>query len=191
MKLVRMPRELLTVEAADLPSLGVPDDLTCAAAELASRDGLTLPSAVVLGPREAGTTAVLMLVARKVGAAFRDRNIRLRDGGDTTTRRLRLCYLPGAILPEALASDEDRRALESEAAVFLQDLDDARRSGDDGAVDDSADVERAVLDLLRARNGAALQSFVSADPARLPLGILSELVDGRYVVLGADGADGG
>jgi len=175
-----MPRDLLAVEAADLPSLGVPAQLAHAAAELAARDGLTLPSAAILGSRDAGTTAVLMVLARKVGAALRDYNIRLRDGGDVSATRLRLCYLPGAALPEALASVTARRTLESEAALFLADLDDAWT-----VAGVTADLGAALLDLLASRDGAALRTFVSADPTRLPESILRVLGRDRFVVLHA------
>jgi hypothetical protein len=177
MKLVRMPRHLLAVEPEDLPGLGVAPGLAAAVAALAGGDPDAIPSLAILGPREAGTTPALMLLARRVGARLRDDNIRLRDsGGDLAAGRKALCYLPGADLAAALARPDARRALHAEAAVFVQDLDDSGRASDG-----------EVCALVAARRERRLRTFVSADPGRLSPRLLSALA-ANLAVVRADGS---
>ena len=167
MKLVQMPRDLLTVEVEDLSALGIHPALVEAVAARCAGDPLAIRSLALLGPRAAGTTAALMVLARRIGTALRDENIRLRDrGGDLRRGRRKLCYLPGAALRTAIDTEYARRALESEAVVFVQDLEDAW-SGD-GAPARLAD---AVSGLLAQRGRRGLRTFVSADPAVLPAGV--------------------
>jgi hypothetical protein len=186
MKLVQMPVELLHVDEERLPSLGVDERLLAGFG--AYRSGLpdgplgeacpapgspswaTAESVAILAPPEAGTRELLMVLARRVGAALRDENIGLRDrGGDLKGERKKLCYLPGRALPEALGSPSTRRALEREAACFVQDLDEARGAGG-GSLDPSP-----LLDVLDARRSRGLPTFLSADPAALPNGLEREL----------------
>ena len=111
MKLVQMPVELLHLDEHDLPERGVDERLLAGFGAYRS----TVPNAgttgwaraeslAILAPPEAGTRELLMVIARRVGAALRDENIHLRDrGGDLKAGRQKLCYLPGGALPEALA----------------------------------------------------------------------------------------
>jgi hypothetical protein len=192
MKLVQMPVELLHVDEERLPSLGVderllagfeayrsglPDDpLGEACPAPGRRSWATAESVAILAPPEAGTRDLLMVLARRVGAALRDENIGLRDrGGDLKGERKKLCYLPGRALPEALGSPSARRALEREAACFVQDLDEAWRGG--GSLDPSL-----LLDILDARRSRGLLTFLSADPAALPNGLERALRAGMRVL---------
>jgi hypothetical protein len=123
-KLVQMPVGLVHVEEADLDGAGIDPGLLAAyrtylPRALDDRRGLL----ILVAPSEGGHH-LLMLLARRIGAALRDANIRLRDaGGDIQAERQRLCYLPGATLPRALATPEYRLTLAREAACFVQDLD--------------------------------------------------------------------
>ena len=176
MKLVQMPRDLLTVEVEDLAGLGVHPALIDAVAARCAGDPLAIRSLALLGPREAGTTPALMVLARLIGAALRDANIRLRDGGgNLRAGRLKLCYLPGSALPAALAAGDARRALEAEAALFIENLDGA--DGNDAAV--------AALLAERRRHGA--RTFVSADPVWLPPSLLAAVVAALDTVTVPDG----
>ena len=173
-----MPRDLLTVDQADLPALGVHPVLLDAVAARRDTEPLTIRSLALLGPRSAGTTAALMVLARRIGAALRDENIRLRDrGGDLRRGRRKLCYLPGGSLSAALGDDRARRALESEAVVFLQDLDDALVSSAGAPASD-----QAVMNLLALRHRGGVRTFVSADPAALPAAVREALVAGLETV---------
>jgi hypothetical protein len=168
-RLVQMPSDLVQVEEADLEGLAVDPALLV-------RFRSYLPSAVgdrrgaaILGAAESGTRALLMLLARRVGAALRDENIRLREsGGDLKAGRKKLCYLPGNLLPEALGEGATRRALCSEAACFIQDLAAPWESPGPPPTD-------AVLGLLDARLAADLPTFVTADPAGLSAAALGAL----------------
>ena len=173
-----MPRDLLTVDQADLPALGVHPALVDAVAARHEADPLAIRSVALLGPRSAGTTAALMVLARRIGAALRDENIRLRDrGGDLRHGRRKLCYLPGTSLPAALGDDRALRALESEGVVFIQDLDDAWA----GAADAAA-IDPAVMSLLALRDRGGGRTFVSADPVALPAAVREALVAGLEIV---------
>lgn len=173
MKLVQMPRDLLSVESDDLPALGVHPDIVAAILARCAGDPLTMPSLALLGPAQSGTTAALMVLARTVGVALRDENIRLRDtGGDLQARRRKLCYLPGAVLSAALRSAGARRALRAEAAVFLQSLDAA------WAAEASAPaIEVELGALLAERHHRGVQTFVSADPAGVPADVRTLLLE--------------
>ena len=118
-----MPTDLLRVDDIDLGPAGVEVGLLAAfraylPAALADRRGL-----LILAPAERGGHHLLMVLARRIGAALRDANIALRDtGGDLKIARQKLCYLPGSALSEALGAPEHRLALAGEAACFVQDL---------------------------------------------------------------------
>ncbi len=151
MKLVQMPVDLLHVERERLPELGVDPRLLAGFEAYLARTREASESLAILGPPQVGTRAVLMVLARQVGAALRDENIRLRErGGDLSTARKKLCYLPGVAAPDALRDATARRSLEREAACFLQDADAAVRAADDVA---------ALLDLIDARLAAGLRRF--------------------------------
>lgn len=173
MKLVQMPVEFLHLDVDDLPSLGVDAGLLAGFRRYLDRERAALGSLAILVPPEAGTRALLMVLARRVGAALRDQNIRLRDhGGDLGAHRQKLCYLPGAALPAALRTGPARRALQHEAACFFQDLDAAWRA-------ERSDTEplapSAFLDLLEARSSRGLPTFLSAHPGALPPGLEREV----------------
>ena len=127
MKLVQMPADLVHIEDADLDGCGVGPSLLAAYRAY-------LPPALVRAARAGdpgaatnGARHLLMLLARRIGAALRDENIRLRErGGDLKAGRQKLCYLPGhALCGSARWSRPTRQALTAEAACFLQDLDEA------------------------------------------------------------------
>jgi hypothetical protein len=166
MKLVQMPAELLHLSVDDLPSLGLHAELLARFRCYFDRDPAALESLSILAPPDAGTRELLMVLARRVGAALRDENIHLRDrGGDLATNRKKLCYLPGATLPAALRTPTAQRTLEREAAVFFQDLDAAWPA-------EHANSEPLALtsfiDLLETRASHELPTFLSADPGALP-----------------------
>jgi hypothetical protein len=170
MKLVQMPRELLHVEPDDLPALGVDTRLRAGFEAYLPRAVGDPVGLAILAPTEAGTTALLMLLARRVGAALRDANIRRRDHGeDRQAPYQRLCYLPGSALAQALEMPRARRSLDSEAACFFQDLVLAWAS--DAAQPDPA----AFVALLDLRLTRQLPTFASADPGFLPAGLDREL----------------
>jgi hypothetical protein len=127
----------------------------------------------ILLPEAAGGVLLLMLLARRVGAALRDENIQLRDtGGDIKGGKKRLCYLPGDVLDEAFDEAAARHALADEAACFLQDLDLVWK----GRVPESATPRPAqFLALLDLRLAAGLPTFLNADPATLPAEVLTGL----------------
>jgi hypothetical protein len=187
MKLVQMPIELLHLEEYDLPERGVDERLLAGFEAYRSgvpNDGTTgwarAESLAILAPPEAGTRELLMVVARRVGAALRDENIHLRDrGGDLKAGRRKLCYLPGGALPEALRTPSTRRGLEREAACFLQDLDAAWV---DGEAEPTPLPSAALLALLDTRLAGGRATFLSADPRHLPPGLDPE-IRGRMRVL--------
>ncbi len=170
MKLVQMPRELLHVEPDDLPGLGVDGRLLAGLEAHLARANSDDVGLAILAPAEAGTRELLMVLARRVGAALRNENIGRRDrGGDEEAGYKRLCYLPGGVLAQALGMLRSGRALRSEAACFIQDLDLAW--ADQGAALDPT----ALLELLDLRLARRLPTYASAAPSRLPGGLEREL----------------
>ncbi len=173
MKLVQMPTALIHLEDAQLDGVGVDAGLlTAFRAYLPHALGETRGLAI-LAPATAGTERLLMILARRIGAALRDENIHLRErGGDVKAGRKKLCYLPGHALPTALDDLESRRALVSEAACFFQNLDGAWRDAQAGPrrVD-----SMPLLRLLDERLADGRPTFLTADPARLPSGLAGEL----------------
>ena len=177
MKLVQMPVDLLHVDEARLPELGVDRRLLVAfdayRAEGAGQGGTEWANAkslAILAPPEAGTRALLMVLARRVGAALRDENIRARDGGGPRRGGKRLCYLPGRVLPEAFRSESARRTLASDAACFFQDLDQAWGRSDGSRLD-----PRLLVALVDARLASGRATFLSAATNGLPDGLEREL----------------
>src|SRR5437763_6005023 len=170
MKLVQMPRELLHLERDDLPALGVERGLLAGFEAYLSRAADDRVGLAILAPPEAGTRELLMVLARRVGAALRNDNIRLRDrGGDRTARYKKLCYLPGGALPRALRMPGARRAVECEAACFFPDLDMAWKAGA-AALDPTP-----FLELLALRLARRLPSYASAVPGLLPAALEGKL----------------
>lgn len=166
MKLVQMPAELVHVELSDLTGRGVNPELLSALEAYAPRAAADTRGLALLRPREGGTAAALMVVARQVGAALRDENIRRRDSGDDMrVTKKQLCYLPGSAFSEALEDASVAGALTREAALFIQDLDSAGE----------AHLQQAFLALLAARHQAGLPTFISADPAHLSPDLLAAI----------------
>src|SRR4051794_4892630 len=111
-KLVQMPTALLRVDEAELDAVGIDPGvlvafrayLPCA---LAERRGL-----LILVSAADGGHHLLMVLARRIGAALRDANIHLRDrGSDLRADRQKLCYLPGPAVVKALGETHARRSL--------------------------------------------------------------------------------
>ena len=122
-----------------------------------------------------------MVLARRIGAALRDANIRLRDdGGDLKSGRRKLCYLPGDVLGAALDRPSARGELAHEAACFLQDLDAAWAAN---PAIPALPEPGVLLDLLDERLAAGRPTFLSAAPARLPPGLQPEL-QARFPTIG-------
>ena len=172
-KLVQMPPELIHIEEVDIVAAGIEPRLLAdfqayLPGVLEDRRGLA-----ILLPLGSGGVQLLMLLARRVGAALRDENINLRDtGGDIKGGKKRLCYLPGDVLGDAFEEAETRQALTNEAACFLQDLDQVWA----GRVPESATpTPRQLLTLLDVRLAAGLPTFLTADPAVLPPEVLAGL----------------
>jgi len=173
MKLVQMPVELLHLEQHELLALGVDERLLAQLEGALARTTGDQVGLAILATPGAGTRQLLMVVARRVGAALRNENIRLRDrGGDLQAGRKKLCYLPGSALTDALRSTVARESLEREAACFFQDLDLARATARGSR--DSAD-PAAVVALIDVRLQRKLPTYLSADPGRLPPGLEREL----------------
>lgn len=83
-----MPVEWLHVDEEDLPRLGVDAGLLAGFRRYLDGERGGLESVAILAPPEVGTCELLMVLARRVGAALRDANIRLRDrSGDLAARR--------------------------------------------------------------------------------------------------------
>jgi hypothetical protein len=153
-KLVQMPVGLLHVDEADLDRAGVEPGLLAAYRAYLPRALEDRRGLLILAPPSQGGHHLLMLLARRIGAALRDANIRSRDaGGDMRASKLRICYLPGALLPTALATPDDRLVLATEAACFVQDLEDA-------------DLD-TLLSLVAERQAGGLPTFLQVDAARL------------------------
>jgi hypothetical protein len=119
-RLIEMPTDLLTVELEQLPELGLSlpamRRLRAYLADLPliprARD-----SRALVGPARL-TSPALMVVARRVGQAYRSHNISLRDrAANRHQKRLKLGYLRAETLV-GLAKDDWRRVL-SESAVFV------------------------------------------------------------------------
>jgi hypothetical protein len=150
-----MPADLIRVEDADLDAANVEPGLLAAyraylPTAVDDRRGLLILAA----PSEGGHH-LLMLLARRIGAALRDENIRLRDsGGDVRAGKLRLCYLPGSALTAARRDRAAATALVTEAACFLYDV-------------ERCDPE-ALRELLDERLPAGLPTFLQAAPGSLP-----------------------
>ena len=173
MKLVQMPPELLHIEEDSLPTLGVNGELLAQFEAYRSSTRDRPDSLAILAHREMGTRELLMVLARHVGAALRNQNIRLRDtGGDLKAGREKLCYLPGGALSDALRSKPARQALEREAACFIQDLETAWSPVGNDIRGLPPDEFLALLDL---RNERALPTFLTATPERLPPRLTAEL----------------
>ncbi|MGE3910658.1 MAG: hypothetical protein AB7K36_14950 [Chloroflexota bacterium] len=173
MRLVQMPPHLIRVDEADLVAADIEPGVlaqfqTYLPSVLEERRGVAL-----LLPTGAGGDMLLMLLARRVGAALRDENIRLRDtGGDIKGEKKRLCYLPGDVLYEAYDTAADRQSLANEAACFFQDLDAVWA----GRVPESATPRPdTFLALLDVRLAAGLPTFLNADPSTLPPAVLDGL----------------
>lgn len=169
MKLVQMPTDLLHIEDAGLPSAGVDPRLLAAFRSYLPSVLEDARGVAILGSSDAGTREVLMVLARRIGAALRDENIRLRErGGDLKTGRKKLCYLPGRLLTSALGTPSARRELAGDAACFFQDLEGAWAAGQAGA---APLAPAAVLHLLDERLAGAKPTFLNAAPDRLPNGL--------------------
>lgn len=156
-RLVRIPRPLLHVGLDDLAGLGIGDGVRDALrALLADLPGVpdAALSAQLLGPPEV-TLACLAVLARHVGQGLRDANLALAEDRERLrAERLKLIFLDGAGLADALARGDARPA--REAALFL--------SRSDAPVADS------VLELLAARDAAGLVSFVTSTAPLAQLG---------------------
>jgi hypothetical protein len=166
MKLVQMPANLLHITEADLDAGGFDAGLVAAVRAYVPHALADRRGAAILAPAGGGGRQVLMLLARRVGAALRDENIEARDsGGDMAAQKKRLCYLPGQLLGGALDLPDARAAIVTEAACFLQDLEAAA----------STVPPAALLALLDERLGTGLPTFLNADPDRLPAGLTAGL----------------
>ena len=186
MKLVQMPVELLHLEQHELLALGVDERLLAQLEGALARTTGDQVGLAILAPPEAGTRELLMVLARRVGAALRNENIRLRDaGGDLAARHKRLCYLPGSALKAALWNTVARESLGREAACFFQDLDLtwATAPGSRDSVNPAT-----LVGLLDVRLQRKLPTYLSADPGRLPPGLERE-VRARVQVLEATRPD--
>ncbi|MCC7370788.1 MAG: hypothetical protein IT306_20370 [Chloroflexi bacterium] len=165
-KLVQMPPELVRIDEVDIVAGGYAPSLLAAYQAylpmvLEDRQGVA-----ILASAEAGGLPMLMLLARRVGAALRDENIQVRDaGGDMRGGKKRLCYVPGTVLDDAYEEQDAQQALATEAACFVQELETVWA----GRVPESATLTPSrFLSLLDQRRAAGLPTFVQADPARLP-----------------------
>jgi hypothetical protein len=171
-KLVQMPVGLLHLEEADLEGAGVEPGLVTAFRAYLPRALDDRRGLLILAAPSQGGHHLLMLLARRIGAALRDANIRLRDaGGDMRAGRQRLCYLPGAALSMALATPGHRHTLAREAACFVQDLDAAwsdRPSSPDWQADPAASAgPDALRSLIAERLAHGRPTFLQAAPDRL------------------------
>jgi hypothetical protein len=168
-----MPTDLLHLEDADLDGAGIDPRLLAAFRAYLPRALDEQRGLAILAPPGAHADQLLMVLARRIGVALRDANIRLRNGGgDLKAGRKKLCYLPGGALGPALDLPAARVELEREAACFIQDLDAAWAAGPAG----TATLEPgALLDLLDGRLAAGRPTFLNAAPDRLPPGLAAGL----------------
>src|ERR1041385_4478442 len=98
-----MPTFLLRLGDADLDDAGVDPALLLAFRGYLPRALEETRGLAILAPASAGTERLLMVLARRIGAALRDENIHLRErGGNLKAGRRKLCYLPGHALLHAL-----------------------------------------------------------------------------------------
>jgi hypothetical protein len=172
-KLVQMPTDLLHLDDADLPAAGVDPGLLAAFRAYLPGALDDARGVALLAPPAAGTRELLMVLARRIGAALRDDNIRLRTGGgDLASGRKKLCYLPGDALAAALASRDARRTLAGEAACFFQDLETIGGVGEAGP---AGGAPTALLDLLDQRLASGRPTFLSAAPDQLPDDLVAAL----------------
>jgi hypothetical protein len=183
-KLVQMPTDLLHLEDADLDRAGLDPGLLAAFRAYLGRALDERRGLAILLPTDANACHLLMVLARRIGVALRDANIRLRDdGGDLKAERQKLCYLPGAALASALGQPGVRGELAREAACFVQDLDTAwgarQASPAAGLAPGPANAAplepSAVLALLDERLAAGRPTFLNAAPDRLPPGLADDL----------------
>lgn len=164
-----MPPDLIHIQDTDLDAGVLGERLLAAFRAHLPRATEDRRGVAILAPREVSSQAALMVLARKVGAALRDANIALRDGGgDVKARKQRLCYLPGSALGAAFAMPDAWETLAREAACFLPDLDRAWAPEQDGVDTPSP---APVLGLLDARLAASRPTFLTADPSFLPPGL--------------------
>jgi hypothetical protein len=168
-KLVQLPTDLLHLEDADLDAAGVDPRLLATFRAYLPRALDERRGLAILAPASGGAHQPLVVLARRIGAALRDANIRLRDrGGDLKAGRQKLCYLPGSVLGSALALPGARAELAREAACFFQDLDAAWPAGDADHLPPDPD---ALLGLFDERLTAGRPTFLNAAPERLPAGL--------------------
>src|SRR5690242_20614545 len=119
-----MPTGLLRLSDADLDDAAIDPPLLVAFRAYLPRAVDDERGLAILASPAHGSHQMLMVLARRIGAALRDENIHLREqGGDLKAGRKKLCYLPGRALALALGEPATRHALTSEAACFVQDLD--------------------------------------------------------------------
>jgi hypothetical protein len=162
MKLVQMPTDLIHVDVDDLPARGVDFALVAQLRAYLDNDPAARSSLAILAPVDRGSRELLMVVARRLGAALRDENIALRErGGDLQAGRNKLCYLPGSALADALSDDAAHRTLAAEAACFFDDV--------------PADQIGRLLLLVDERSAHHLPTHLSADPGPLPDDALRQL----------------
>src|SRR6185369_5973201 len=127
-----MPADLIRVEDADLDECGADSGVLAAYRAFLPLATSERRGLAILAHATTGAHQMLMLLARRVGAALRDENIRLRErGGDLKAGRQKLCYLPGRVLAAAIDEPGCRESLIMEAACFFQDLDGAWHASDD------------------------------------------------------------
>ena len=170
MKLVRMPTDLLHIEDSGLDVLDVDPELLSSFREQLTHVLESSIDVAILAPATMGTRAILMLLARRIGARLRDDNIQRRERGENLqSGRKKLCYLPGRLLVPALGDLVARQALIVEAAVFVQDLDEI------GLHTDADFAPFSPVTLFQKRRATGRVSLVSADPRRLSSELEQEL----------------
>jgi hypothetical protein len=165
-KLVQMPTALLHVGDADLDRAGVDPGLLAAFRAYLPHALTERRGFLILAASEDGGHHLLMVLARRIGAALRDANIHLRDSGaDLRAGRQALSYLTGPAMVAALAAPDARQSLASVAASFVQDLEGAWPSeiGAPASTD-----RRALRSLLDKRLAGGRPTFVQAAPGGLP-----------------------
>jgi len=161
--MVRIPRELLHVGLDDLAAIGVSNTargvLRALLADLPLVPDASL-SAQLIGPARVALPCLAVL-ARHVGQGLRDHNLSLaHDRPRLKLERRKLAFLDAEAARAAVASGDPRPA--TEAVLFV------------------ANCTRQLMDLLAARDSAALATFVTAEAA------LPGLAHWRTVSLDAD-----